>query len=420
MKKRIIITLLIFLSFNINLSFAEDWACNIWDSTAEVLSNYIKNNQTIIQNITNEISSSNVNQESSNKFTRLYNNIINWTWYKSYFNYYVVFPLTNDIPIEVQRDYNILDNEWKWLEKYLKTISKKWYDIEINNETLCDWVEQNCNILNWNAISIVWELIKNQSKIIDIYRRAVMWDLKKSDEIWDLLLVDNTNNVFVEEIINNYWLGNNCVKSENSFFAQIKNAVTEIWELNEEWKKWIEDWQEAIALIRWEKDTEELEKELLANELSRQWISWDRAKAILNNLEEFNNEWWFSIENNFITNTFEYFTDSITRQFSQFKTDIIDSFWDNFEKESIKITTVIDDKDTSEINQIISESVATLYNTELQFAWLSNQESILIRADVLEMHTNLNKSIKILKELIPVAEKVCDKQDKWNWACTTN
>lgn len=235
MKKRIIITLLIFLSFNLNITYATDWACNIWDSTAEVLSNYIKNNQAVIQNITNKISNSNVDTSNFNKLTWLYNNIINWTWYKSYFNYYVVFPLTNDIPIEVQRDYNILDNEWKWLEKYLKTISKKWYDIEIDNDTLCSWVE-NCNDLSWDAITIVWELIKNQSKIIDIYRRAVMWDLTTNDEVWVLLLVDNNNNAFIEKIINNYWLWNNCLKSEKSFFTQIKDAIIEIWELNEEWK----------------------------------------------------------------------------------------------------------------------------------------------------------------------------------------
>jgi hypothetical protein len=41
----------------------------------------------------------------------MYNKILNWDNYNSYFDYYVIFPLSNDVTMEVKRDYSSLENE---------------------------------------------------------------------------------------------------------------------------------------------------------------------------------------------------------------------------------------------------------------------------------------------------------------------
>lgn len=221
MTKKIIITFLLFFSTIINWRvFAE---CLIKDDTADFLSEYITNEQKIISNITSQIKSSS-EEENTNIWDYMlwvFNNLISWEWYKSYFLYYVYFPLWHDITKEVKRDYSLLENEKDWLDKYLNFITKKWYNFQIEN--VCEWVSQDCN-LYWTSVDIIAKLIKNHSSIMNIYRKSVMWDISSEDE-YDLILVNNENNNFINDMINYYWLGNNCEDSEDSFFATI-------------WKKW--------------------------------------------------------------------------------------------------------------------------------------------------------------------------------------
>jgi hypothetical protein len=150
--------------FILVLLMATSWvnatgSCLISDWTSESLKKYLKNNQIIIRNITNSIKTANENSDSKIKdnLIWMFNNIINWTWYTSYFIYYVSFPLSNDISKEVKRDYSILEKEWKWLNNFLKVIAKKEYNIQIEN--VCEWIDTECN-LNWTSIEIISKTTK--------------------------------------------------------------------------------------------------------------------------------------------------------------------------------------------------------------------------------------------------------------------
>ena len=376
----------------------------------------------VIKNINNAIITSNENNKSEksikNYVVWAFNKIINWTGYESYFEYYVIFPLANDVPKEVQRDYALLTKESEWLTNYLKVVAKKWINIKI--ETACNGIDEvECN-LEWDIIDIVWKIAKNQTQIIDIYRRAVMWKLNENEKIDDLILVDNSENKFIKEIIKNYWLGNNCLKTKESFFVSIWNKIKEIWQLNELWQKWMKEWKEAFDLLIWNKPTENIEKELLKQELARQWISWDRAQAVMKNLEEFNQNWWYTKDNNFITNTFEHLWDVIEYEKNKFNTNVIEEFGKlSWEQNTKTITSLLDESGKVKINLYIAESVSKIYKHELHFVALSIKTSNLSRVDIINLHSELNKWILILSDLKKVSERVCNKQSTWEWICTT-
>jgi len=427
MYKKIFIFCFLFLYIT---SWVNAGSCWISEWPPKALKDYLKNNSTIIKNVTSEITKSykwpdkEILTTLNENRVWMFNSFINWAWYWSYFKYFVSFPLVNDISKEVKRDYRLLENEWKWLNKFLETVSRKWYNIDIKDA--CKWIKSNCN-LNWNALDIVGALIKNQSYVIDIYRKAVMWDEISG---YELILVDNTNNKFVDDIIKYYWIWNNCVNSEDSFSAKVWEKIKSIWDYSNNYKDWVDKWKEAIALINWDNVTDEYEEELLTKELSRQWISWKKAAAIIWNLQRFNCSWdfdtsactwWYSLDNNFVYNSFKHIWKQISDQISDFNKDVIQEFLNSNEgKETTSINSILGDSEKIEINLDIAESVSQIYNNELPFIEIWDKNTVLIRTDIINMHNNLNNAIKTLEKTIEIAEKVCNDQDTWNWMCTTD
>jgi hypothetical protein len=117
--KKIFLTFSVFLTLlNINTVSAEP-SCAIEYQPSEQLRQYIENNRKVIKNITKEISASNQQSEinktwnDSKNTVRVFNNLISWNSYQTYFNYYLIYPLSNDIPYEIKRDYRLLENESK-------------------------------------------------------------------------------------------------------------------------------------------------------------------------------------------------------------------------------------------------------------------------------------------------------------------
>lgn len=188
---------------------------------------------------------------------------------------------------------------------------------------------------------------------------------------------------------------------------------------------WIQKWRDAINLLTWKTPTENLEKELLMQELGRQWISWDRAKSIMQNLEDFNKDWdkwwyWYTFDNNFISNTFEELGDFIEYEYDKFDKNVISEFRDNGNSETTTISSLLSKSEKVQVNTNISESISKIYNNEIPYIQMQNTNSYLSRADLINIHSNLNKWIIILKDLIEFSEKVCNKQSTWEWLCTTN
>ena len=421
MIKRICITFLVFFIFSLKVCSAD---CLIKDKSANSLSKYIDNNRKIITNITKWISNSDI-KRSSNTKNHILNNLnklITWDNYGSYFDYYVIFPISNDISKEVWRDYYLLENEWEWLTNYLNKIVKLWYD-NILIEDVCNWIQEKCDF-SWTSSKIIWKLIKNQSEIINIYRLTVMWKMTNYEKEKILQLVDNS--VFINELEKNYWYWKNCTTSKWSFFTQILDKIKKIDFANADYKKWIKEWKDAWALLIWNRPWKnwnpELEKKLLQKELSRQWISWSKAEAILGNLERFNQtDWgWLTIDNNFITNSFKHLGQSIQREITKFQKNIIKEFSKDKSSENITIHNFLNKNEENKLTENIATQISEIYNKELPFIAIWDTNTDMIRVDIIDIHNNLNDSIEILEKLIPISEKVCNDQDRGNGRCDTN
>ncbi|MDD5770282.1 MAG: hypothetical protein PHE25_04880, partial [Candidatus Gracilibacteria bacterium] len=159
------------------------------------------------------------------------------------------------------------------------------------------------------------------------------------------------------------------------------------------------------------------EEKILVKELQRQGLSAKNAGIILNNLRKYNNNGGFSLENNFISNSFNYVKNSITKQFEEFSETILGYFKNNTKSVSSgNIAKVYNDKiDANYIEKRISE----LYNKELPYDQKIDNSNDMLKTSIIKMHTNIVEGISNLDKTIGVSEKVCDSQNKGEGNCTT-
>lgn len=412
------------------------WACLIKDKSAQALLDYVKNNRAIIKNISkwtnnnnnNELSKSNNNwfiedtKDSINKWysnvkrksIEIFNDMFRYEWFYSYFRYFAYYPITREVPFEVKRDYQILDNEYNSLKDYVIKIDSMNNADEIITDA-CSWVDKNCNLDNKPVKEILAELIKNNDKVLDLFRLTVMWEQQDFNE--ELLLVDNN---FKLEIEKNYWMDaiSDCNADTWWFFDTIKKSIDDIKLLNQQWEEWIQAWRDAWDLMLWtEPDTEAIyERELLKNNLSDQWISMENQNILIDNLTEYN-LWWLSINNNFITNTIWSTFAKIDNKISTWKQSFAWKYFDSLGKQSIVYNDINTASENSKTNIELKERVANLYNKELPYASISDINTETIRAKIIESHISLDDSINILENTIKLSQKVCNSQNKWAWKC---
>jgi len=415
---------------------AAEESCRIQDSPAPVLSEYIKNNRTIIKNITKEIKEA----EKAGSFTKVlnywqsniikgYNQRINWWNYGSYFHYYILFPVANDVTYQVKRDYRTLESENDWLNKYLKSTIKKWYSrVELTQEKVCNWIKWDCE-LSWTVDSILWEMLKNNSQVLHMYRKTVTWDNKDFDNIDELILIDKTalkktNSDKENYMMQYYGPGNNCNKEEWKFLdkiKKIKNDIIERYQATYKWSNtWIQNWKDAWALASGiDSDKEKaIEKKLLAQELSRQWVPPDAASATLWALDTFNEE-WFSPRKILtpIANTYKYLENSVKEQWDRFKKDVLDDAKES-NVETKSISSLLGDHEQNTIDANIARSVAEAYTSLIPLTAETEVQTASLESRIINLHNNINLSIKTLsEETCENAVKVCNQQDKGNGNC---
>ncbi len=394
--------------------------CLIQNQPAPVLTEYIKNVRNVVKNVNAELLSSNEKKNVPNavwlNFTKLSNETLDWDSYFVWFNYYVLFPISNEIPTPIKRDHRLIQNEIKWLKAYLDKIEKKWYsNIQINNT--CDWVN-NCELI-WKSSDIVWSLLKNTIQLWQLYRAIVTQESEKAVKNQELILIDERKFYLEFNRHYGYWL-EACTTSEWTFFSKIQKSIEEITLLGQDWKKWIEEWKEAWTLLTWspkDPDYRTQEKELLGKELSRQWVSMENQAIIQWNLEKFNSEWFYSTDNNFITNSFSNIIGSVADQLESFWESLTQAFED---KEVVNVTDLTKKTNKLKVTETIKENIATLYQSEIPFTAVEDVNTEKLKARILNLHYNLSSSINTLSDTIKIAEKVCDSQWRGDWNCFNN
>ncbi len=434
--KKIIITSLIFIisMSSFVTTHANNGTCKIKDWTIEEILEYIDSNRIVVKNIVNEAISWAPEEEKSLKnnleknfkqikwpITRIYNEAFSFDWYYSYFKYYAVYPISNEVPYEIKRDYKIIEAEAEWLKKIISTVSQKWvWDIKIDNA--CENVSSDvkCNIKeNIRVEELLWKLVKNNTRILDLYRNVVIWE--KTQDYNDLFLVwDN----FVNAISTYYnpSSASTCSK-EGGFFERIAESIEKIWQLNKEWKDWVQKWKDAVNLLL-QKDMsneeyQKIEKELLKKELSRQWVYWDSQKNMLDALDKYNKNNWFSLDNNFVYNTFNNSWNKLEKEFTEFKEEVIWDFFEDKQQEKIEIWNINVAEKNSNITAEVEYRVKSTKEQLENFESISEYETKNIITRLLDIHDEISTSSEVLTESCEYAIRVCKKQDPSRWNCWT-
>lgn len=423
MKKIYIILFVIF--FTNSYTFANCSECKIKDWTPEILENYFSDLDKVIWNI----SSINWDTEKntwipndfiwiSKKVTSVYNEWVDWDWYMSYFDFYVVYATMSEYVPEVWRDYEKINKYSKRLEYLLKISINRWYkDKKISKDEVCKWVKNECNF-NWDDIyTVIWQVLNNNESLKDYYRLSITW--KKNyfdkDKLKNLQLFDK--NTFVNEFNKYYneFTSKNCSSCEEWFDDRIKTRVESISNWQDLWKNGTKDWIYRAWLLRWDTYVnnlrkEEIERKILQKELWRQWLSTSTSEKMLKNLEKFNDSWWFSPDNNFLTNTVSYVVDRSTAQYKEFDETVL-SWFKNIKEREIPLSK-FDKIDKWVLSQMdIENEIAELYNQELEFVKMTDDTVEALEWRIIEMHINLTYTIDALQNIFPLAEKVCN--DQW-------
>ncbi len=425
MKKLFLKFLLISLTiFSTNIAF---WDCNSWckikDWPAEVLNNYLTNLKKLSNNFNSQISNLETNtwiwreiSKTRKNIQLSFNKIISWDSYYSLFDFFVLYWTKKEYVVEVWRDYNLLEKENIALKKYLDRVIKRWYDEwKIDIEKLCSWVE-NCSFNSNIAFEVISEIIKNHDAVMDYYRLSIVW--KRNDFNKEIIFVPKN---FKDEFANYYneYTTNNCSQCEWATFDRISKQIDIISNWQQSAKDWMKSWQDAIAMLDWtlsDREQERQERKLLEAQFRVNWTSLNSSNNILNNLSKYNENWWFSLDNNFITNTFDSIKNSVKSQINSFKDTILEKFKN----------TARNDIPTQEFNKSdswlkttaeIEEKIAQMYQIELPYANLQDNTLESLQSRIIELHYNLTQSIKNLDWTVKTSQKVCNDQWRGLWVC---
>ena len=430
MKNKIYIIWLIWISLLLSpvLTYGESSTCNIQTEASQSLSDYIQNTRTAVINI-NKTLLTKTSDKNDNRYivawrniSRIYNEAINWDWFYTDFKYYLTYPMSNEIPYQVQRDLNLLENETQWLRLYLETLVDKWYSwVELNKIEVCEGVK-NCE-LEWSAIQVIWDIINNNTKITAFYKQ-VATQSNDSNTI-DAILTYDWNAQFTKDLIQDYW-NNQCSTIDNGFSERIDAAIDAILLNNEQWKEWIAKWSESWKLLIWASSNyDSKEHDLLAKELSRQWLSSNAQSIMLDNLKNFNQDWYVFIKDNFIENSFKQLVSAwweIVNWFSEATKWLLSSqdTQDINNTASVWINTLLNNTDIINTNDSIKKRLANLKASHTINWAIETSESQKIQADIIKMLAKITNSSEVLKETCELAVKVCNDQwnGKWNcWTC---
>lgn len=430
MKKRILSTIFICTLFITNIAFWGCSECKIKEWPAPSLDKYINNLRKVITNITKEVGitesklsdqekKSSVKKDinsTSSRVTQVYNKMLNFDGYYSMFDFYVMYSLKNDYVQEVWRDYNSLEKESSWLDKYLKYVTKKWYDwVNLSKDKVCSWVEDNCDI-EWDILDVIWQVISNHESVKNYYRLSIVG--KKGDFEWKLKLVwDDFQKDFGE--CYNEWTTNNCWQCETWWFTKIGEKIGEISNWQENAKTGMKSWQDAIAILdgTWpDRDNERLERKLLEKEMKRNGTSMNSSDNMLKNLSKYKESSGFSLDNNFITNSFDSLKNTVTSQIKSFGDSITDLFKDK--PKSMPVWKISKTDDSKKVTADVEIIIKEIYNKELPYSQIQDTSAEDLQSKIIELHYNMTQSIYSLDKTKKVSEKVCDWQAKGTWLCS--
>ncbi|EKE28298.1 MAG: hypothetical protein ACD_3C00082G0010 [uncultured bacterium (gcode 4)] len=414
MKKiLLLLTSLFILSSEAN---AAAGSCSLKDGPSEWVKEYITNITTVLSEIQKEASSSSCWESWTWSFDNFLGNwdkaiqemtwdvnqILTHDWFLSSWEFNLAPLFWWKIPQQFYRDHDLIEKQTDYINVTQKAVGSKCaLDLAPKSTKLIN-AAKTYNVDTATLSTILWWFRKINNKWTALFRCNVVGSISWCES-------DDENNPFYTDIIN--WYSIDVLKScvaEDTSMSELWKKITKIfnWEF---WfwkiKDWIKDWQESIKLLSgvtwwgW-KDYEKRERELLAKELSRQWLSATQASAILKNLDCMNNS--VNVLNECI---FKGISDWISR----LKWVVTQAFID-VNKQVWEVNDVKYERRYYEQFDAITSDIQTQYkNLEILLS-VQNKTQEKTVANLIQLHQNLIDTNKKLEDTIKPANESCKKQ----------
>ncbi len=461
---------ILWLCFSYNYSFANteprecltEQYCSIENETRVELDAYVESNTRAIKNLSDQIRARGTQWQPIDGLEnfRKYivwslNNSVDWRRFDDLFDFYILSGMQWTMPSSIYRDYEKLSNEWERITKLINMLADWLYDdMIITNSQLCAWITTRCSIdwtaLNWKLSVILWKLYENNLAIKNYYHLSALW---KEDKWWDTSKVktyflipstgingetDASVTTSFQNVISRYYWANaiaQCNQCQWGSFKKIQDTISSIssglQDQDDAFKSWKDSWYLLIGAKESSRKVEK-ERQLLARELSRQWIKTENADVILQNLDRYNNPenengrvGGFTWGNNYISNTFKSLITNTTTDLDTFESAIQSEYnerneanqesldgetigIDNFQKSQSNISTSIE----------IADSVAKLYKLQLEHAQKDDILSNKLINNIVWTHNSLVETTEIMNKTIPISIEVCNSQGFWLWKCS--
>ena len=437
------------------VSACENQTCSISDGPAEMLTEYITNLSKITNNVSSAARKNVVDSWTIWKVRaqtlRITNATAGFWGYFSSFDYYLAYPITNDIPYQIQRDHKLLLNQNKRLLDKIKKILRSWgWDIVIKKDKICDWIEASiCNFEEQTAEKILASLLKNHKRIIYSYQGVVLG--KRNLDRDDFALVEPG---FIEALQDSYGPENakKCSLCEDAFGSRINKSIDNIGKLNEDSNAAVNKWKYAWAVLTGNEESAEVfltrtgtwsrkdfytesrwlwEENVLSRYLWETWAGARTSEIVLGNLKRYNdtNDW--SLLNKGNLNTSNPLENTLRNTLSDTESPWSIAYqWDSFEdailqsyeseeqtKGSIPIEELRKIQTSFEISREISDRVWALHAMQASMNITQDTSATKLKAKIIAMHKSLASAINTLNKTRVKSEEVCDAQWKWIWKC---
>ena len=416
---------LIMLLSNTNFLYAENSVnCKIQD-TPKYMIEYIKTVRLVVSN-TNKAVSQKIKADKIilpknqyiNKIYWAYNTLFSWNSYELGFEY-IIWEDELEIPNQLKRDVKLLEKESANIK--LANIRASW--VEIQYESICKWIDEKiCGFekdMTYESIEVITKLKKSTSQIQKILENQAT-DFNLQDKKWIILFSDENFELLKDDYSKQSIQSCNIATDsswEKWFFWTILESFENISLLTSKNENTKNEWQQAIDLLWWSADTMEykqVERQVLASELQKQWIWWDSSSAIMSNLDAYNKDWtilgWKYGALNSLKEQVTAFEEAIRIEFPEYESGWV---W-NTNKSSKIIMDKIWKIKTQE-KKILTINYEYSKLKEISF---SDDKSDTILIDrMIDIHLSISDMVNTLNKTCEIAVKVCNSQKRWQWDC---
>jgi len=403
--------------------------CEIEDRTAPPLEQYFHDLNILSYNFSSLLDrnysskAGDIFSAQKRKVQQFYNSIISWETYEGTASLYIKYGTSNAYASSVWRDYGFLEQQERNISTLFKSMNSQWYTSHtIDIAKLCQGLSQWTQCEFWrdkqgkrgkstgqiDVYDALAEILKNHQSIMNLYRLSITADTKnvawKVRELPNFLFVPNS---FPKEMKTYYNANttNECAKDKKEsmgFFRQLQENISN---LSNKYADSTDSWKRAIAKINGTMDAKEyneMERKLLEDELARQGLSTKQSETILKNLDRYNQEWGWSRDNNFITNSFQYVQNSVTTQVDMFD-EALRELTKNGEDE-VPMVAVENTKNDKEVESAITARSRRLFEEHQISAMFQDNSSMFLEWKFIDTHADINQAINNLTNVKRVAD----------------